>query len=108
MYRPLIRLSKNTEQNTFFPFDYVYSLQDISAIKKYLPKVLTLAGVDASRKEQVDEEEVKREGLKLKAVAGVSVVTEEPIKFYGKNDLLIERMDCCMCIDLPFNSKQNP
>ena len=45
-------------------------------MKKYLPKVLTMVGVDASDYDEEDERYFKKENLKLKAVNGKSIVNE--------------------------------
>jgi hypothetical protein len=47
LYRPLIRLPKKTEQSVYLPCEYNYSLSEIAAIKKHLPKTLVFVGVDA-------------------------------------------------------------
>ena len=48
-----------------------------------------MVGVDAAEYEDEDERYFKKENLKLKAVAGKSVVNEETIRFYGKDDLIL-------------------
>jgi hypothetical protein len=55
LYRPLIRLSKKTEQNVYLPCDYNYSLNEIATIKKHLPKTLVFVGVDAEEYSDEDK-----------------------------------------------------
>jgi len=46
-YRPLIKVS-TIHNEEFLPFDYAYNPAEISKIKKYLPKSLSLFGTDCS------------------------------------------------------------
>ena len=51
---------------------------------------------------------MKQYKLKLKGLDGKSVVDEEKIKFYEKNEIKIALWPSCYIkIDIPFNSKQN-
>ena len=68
-----------------------------------------MVGVDAAQYDDEDERYFKKENLKLKAVAGKSVVNEQSIRFYGKDDLtLIDWREYWIRVDIPFNPKQNP
>ena len=46
-YRPLIRLSKSQGTHVYLPLEHDYTLQQVAQIKKYIPKTLSFAGVDA-------------------------------------------------------------
>ena len=68
-----------------------------------------MVGVDAAEYEDDDERLFKKQNLKLKAVNGKSIVNEQNVKFYGKEELiLVDWRDCCVRVDVPFNPKQNP
>lgn len=53
-YRPLLKLTKHPE-NIYLPLEHNYTLQEIAAIKKYLPKIYNFAGVDASSYQEQDK-----------------------------------------------------
>ena len=67
-----------------------------------------MSGVEASDPQDIGEDVLNKEGLKLKGVSGKSIVNDEQIKAYAPEEVQVITMLGWLCLDLPLNLRLGP